>query len=693
MSNRLANEPSPYLQQHKDNPVDWWPWSDDALEEARQQDKPLFVSIGYSACHWCHVMAHESFEHPELAAFMNEHFLNVKVDREERPDVDTIYMNAVQAMVGHGGWPLNVFATADGVPFFGGTYWPPVDARGMPGFVRVLETIATAWQRDRESLLENARRVTGYLESISQQRPNYEAVRPSLADEALETLGNSFDSHWGGFGSAPKFPQVPTLDFLARHLQRTGSDEARRMLTTTLDRMAAGGIHDHLAGGFARYSVDAQWVVPHFEKMLYDNAQLIRSYLEAWKATGTPRYAEVVRQTGNWLLTEMQLPGGGLASALDADSEGVEGKFYVWSDSEIHELLDGDVAEVVHRRFGIAPAGNFEGNNILTLAESVEDIATSLGKPVSEVQKLLDEATARLRERRSSRVRPGQDDKVVTAWNGLAVTGLALVGAALRIPRFVDAAEEAARFMLTSVRNDDGTLWRTWKDGERRGNGVLEDYIFLAEGLIHLHQATGKIRYLDEADAIFGKAVELFNREGGADFYDTPAEGTGLAVRPHTLQDNATPAGNSVAADVLLTLSEVTSRSEMAERAEEIVSGVADLLTEHPGAFGRYLAVAERLYSTPYTLVIAGDPTSDIHRELTQLALAHPQPSLVVTHATPKLDERTLHRYPVLQERAAVHGVSTGWLCRQGACMLPATTVDELQERLRETDRSLTAEA
>ncbi|MDQ4044944.1 MAG: thioredoxin domain-containing protein, partial [Chloroflexota bacterium] len=680
------------LQQHKDNPVDWWPWSDAALEEARRQDKPLFVSIGYSACHWCHVMAHESFEHPEIAAFMNEHFLNVKVDREERPDIDAIYMNAVQAMVGHGGWPLNAFATGEGIPFFGGTYWPPVDARGMPGFVRVLETIATAWQSDRDSLLENARRVTGYLESISQQRPAHGAVRPSLADEALETLGGSFDSRWGGFGGAPKFPQVPTLDFLARHLQRTGADDARKMLTTTLDHMAAGGIHDHLAGGFARYSVDAQWVVPHFEKMLYDNAQLMRTYLEAWKATDTPRYAEVVRSTGEWLLTEMRLPAGGFASALDADSEGVEGKFYVWSDGEIDELLDGDVEEVVRRRYGISPVGNFEGNTILTLAKSIEEIAASLGRPVPEVQQLLDQGDTRLRERRAHRVRPGQDDKVVTAWNGLAVTGLALAGAALQISRFVDAAEEAARFMLESVRNADGTLWRTWKDGERRGNGVLEDYVFLAEGLIHLHQATGTISYLDEADAIFGKAVELFGREGGPDFYDTPAEGTGLTVRPHTLQDGATPAGNSVAADVLLTLSELTGRSEMAERAEDIVSGVADLLTEHPSAFGRYLAAAERLYDTPYTLVIAGNPPSDNHRELTQLALAHPQPALVVTHAPPELDEQALHRYPVLQDRSAVRGVSTGWLCRHGACMLPATTVDELQERFREMDRSLAAE-
>jgi uncharacterized protein len=692
MPNRLAQEPSPYLQQHKDNPVDWWPWSDDALEEARRLDKPLLISVGYSACHWCHVMAHESFEHPGIAKFMNEHFVNVKVDREERPDVDAVLMSAVQAMIGHGGWPLNAFATPDGEPFFGGTYWPPVDARGMPGFSRVLETIAAAWQQDRASLLENARRVTGYLEQISRKRPKGGAVNPGIADDAITSLTTTFDTAWGGFGAAPKFPQAPTLDFLSRHLQRTGSDSARQMLTTTLDRMAAGGIHDHLTGGFARYSVDVAWIVPHFEKMLYDNAQLMRVYIDAWRVTEVPRYAEVAVQTGDWLLDEMRLPGGGFASALDADSEGVEGKFYTWSHEEITELLPKDISDVIRHRFGVTAEGNFEGVNILTLAAETTEIAEATGKPADVIRTLLEEGSQHLRDHRATRVRPGRDDKVVTAWNGLAISSLALTGTVLGIPRFVDAAGATATFLLDAVRNADGTLWRTWKDGERRGHGVLEDYVSLAEGLLYLHQATGDIQFAEDAAALLDTVLAVFGRNDGADFFDTPAQRTGLTVRPASLQDNATPAGNSVAAELLLTFGELSARPELVERAETILASVSDLLAEHPGAFGRYLAVAERMYLTPYTLVIGGEPASDSHRALTQTALAHPQPALIVAHAAPNISEAMLERFPVLRDRGAVDSVSAAWLCRLGACMLPATTVDEMVSRFAEMDDALAAD-
>ena len=689
MPNRLAHEPSPYLQQHKDNPVDWWPWSDEALAEAKRQGKPLLVSIGYSACHWCHVMAHESFEDPGIAAIMNEHFINIKVDREERPDVDAVFMTAVQAMIGQGGWPLNVFATPDGVPFFGGTYWPPMDARGMPGFPRVLQTIATAWEQDRDQLMENASRITTYLQDTSRARPATGVLSADLATEALETLSGSFDATWGGFGSAPKFPQAPTFDFLVRHYERTGSENALTMLTTTLDRMAAGGIHDHLSGGFARYAVDVEWVVPHFEKMLYDNAQLMGTYLEAWKATGSARYAQVAIQTGEWLLREMRLPGGGFASALDADSEGVEGKYYVWSDSEIGEILPPDHAAVIRHRFGITPGGNFEGNTILTLAASIDEIAESTGQPAERVQDLLDTGIAILRDHRRQRVRPGQDGKVVTAWNGLAISALARTGAVLQLPTFIDAARQAAKFLLDAVRNEDGTLWRTWKDGERRGNGVLEDYIFLAEGLIHLHQADGDIGWLQEADRLLEIAIATFGREGGADFFDTPATGTGLSVRPHSIQDNATPAGNSVAADVLLTMGTLTGNAELTERAEGILASLTDILPQHPGAFGRYLAVAERMYGPAYTVIIGGDPVSPGHRRLTATALGHAHPALITAHAAPGMPAEALERFPVFQDRTGRDGASAAWLCRETTCMLPASSVADLEARLAEMESEL----
>jgi uncharacterized protein len=688
MTNRLAGEPSPYLQQHKDNPVDWWPWSDAALEEAKRQQKPLFISIGYASCHWCHVMAHESFENPQIAALMNEWFVNVKVDREERPDVDAVFMSAVQGMTGSGGWPLNVFATPDGVPFFGGTYWPPADMRGMPGFPRVLQAIHEAWTGDRDQLLENARRVLGFLREQEQPVSAVGAADPGEA--ALARLDGAFDAEWGGFGGAPKFPQSPTLEFLARRYQRTGESSARTMLTTTLDRMAAGGIHDHLGGGFARYAVDGTWTVPHFEKMLYDNAQLMRVYLDAWIATGHPRYAQVVIDTGQWLLREMRLPGGGFASALDADSEGREGAFYAWSDHDLDAILPPDHAAVVRQRFGITPGGNFEGENVLTLAATLDEIADITGQTAERVSELLDAGTTILRERRTRRMRPAQDDKVVTAWNGEAIGALALAGTVLCLPDFLDAARQAATYLLDHAR-EDGRLWRMTRQGERRGNGVLEDYTFLAEGLIHLHQADGDIRWLDEAYALMDTAIREFGRDDGPGFYDTPHGSDDLAVRPQSIQDGATPSGNAVAADVLLTLGTITERRELVDRAAALVEGMGALMERHPEAFGRYLAVAERLATPAYTLVIGGDPATPGHDRLTRTALSYPSPALVIAHATPGLSEAAIETFPVLRDRGGKDGASAAWLCREGACMLPAVSPADLGERLAAMETELSA--
>jgi uncharacterized protein YyaL (SSP411 family) len=693
MTNRLATEPSPYLQQHKDNPVDWWPWTEAALDEAKRQQKPLFVSIGYASCHWCHVMAHECFENPEIAALMNAHFINIKVDREERPDVDAVFMSAVQAMTGSGGWPLNVFATPEGVPFFGGTYWPPADMRGMPGFPRVLTAIAEAWRDDRAQLLGNADRVLGWLRE--QERPiaagGVELGDPGEA--ALAKLEETFDDEWGGFDGAPKFPQTPTLEFLARRHHRTGSIAARTMLATTLDRMAAGGIWDQLAGGFARYSVDATWTVPHFEKMLYDNAQLMSVYLDAWIATGTARYAQVAIDTGRWLLREMRLPGGGFASALDADSEGREGAFYVWSDREIDAILPPDHAAIARQRFGITPSGNFEGETVLTLAATLDEIADTTGQPVEHVSQLLDAGSTIMRAHRSRRPRPAQDDKVVTAWNGQAIGALARTGAVLHLPAFLDAARQAARYLLEHARDADGRLWRMTREGHQRGGGVLEDYAFLAEGLIRLHEADADIRWLTEAQALLDTALRDFGRDDAPGFYDTPHGSGDLAVRPQSIQDTATPSGNAVAADVMLSLGALTDRRDLIDRAAALVASVAPAATQHPMAFGRYLAVAERLAAPAYTLIIGGDPATPGHLRLTTTALSYPHPALVIAHATPALSSADLDAFPALQDRGARDGASSAWLCREGACMLPAVSPADLGERFAEMETELSAGA
>lgn len=688
MPNRLAREPSPYLQQHKDNPVNWFPWGEDAFETARQQDKPLLVSIGYSSCHWCHVMAHESFENEHIASFMNKHFVNIKVDREERPDVDNVFMNAVQAILGHGGWPLNAFATPDGVPFFGGTYWPPTDQRGMPGFSRVLDTIAGAWRDNRDELLKNAANVRHYLEDSSIGIPRGGTLTPEIPRAAIAMLQQQFDADHGGFGGAPKFPQAPTLDFLNRHVQRTGDPAATTMLTTTLDHMASGGMYDQLGGGFARYSVDERWLVPHFEKMLYDNAQLLAVYTEAWKTTRNERYREVMSETGAWLLDEMALPGGGFASALDADTEGEEGRFYVWDIGEIDQLLDVTSASLVRERFGITPSGNFEGHSVLALAATIDELAASHHLRPEQVTKRLDDARNVLKEHRDARVRPGRDDKLVTAWNGMAIGALAHAGTLLPEPSFVTAAQRAATFILDQLQQGDGSLWRTWRDGEHRAQGVLEDYACLAEGLIRLHQADGNPDWLVESQRLMDHVIATFGQEDAAVFFDTPSSSADLVVRPRTLQDNATPAGNSVAADVLISLSVLTGEERYRQRAQNLLKTMTALMTDHPTAFGRYLAATERLLAPGYELILAASSDTNGTDPMTKMALSHPS-LIFVAHAPAASNDAITGRFPLLADRAAIGGTSTAYLCREGACKLPAMSTDDLEQRLREMESEL----
>ncbi|MGI8963351.1 MAG: thioredoxin domain-containing protein, partial [Thermomicrobiales bacterium] len=535
MPNRLASETSPYLLQHKENPVDWFPWGEDALQRARAEDKPILVSIGYSACHWCHVMAHESFENEGIAALMNEHFINIKVDREERPDIDSIYMTAIQAMSGQGGWPLNVFLTSDAVPFFGGTYWPPIDRQGMPGFPRVLEAIHKTWTTNRDGLQQSAQQVLGYLSASATGSPAGAALSETISDRAMERLTIQFDRDHGGFGQAPKFPQASVLEFLLRHHRRTGSSIALEMLATTLNRMASGGIYDHLGGGFARYSVDGEWLVPHFEKMLYDNAQLMSIYLDAWRVTRNQAYRKVVEETADWVLREMRSPEGGFYAAIDADSEGEEGKFYVWTPDEIDDVLEPEAADLIKLHYGVTQSGNFEGASILHISRPLGDLAVTLGSTEPEIGSDLNNASALLLATRDRRVRPGTDTKIIVSWNGVAIKALASAGVALDRPDLVEAACVAANLIVEQGLSADGHLVRTLTSGIPAGDGMLEDYAFLADGLLTLYSASGEHLWLKRSSALATVIRDRFAHTDGTGFFDTSSTHEALIIRPREL--------------------------------------------------------------------------------------------------------------------------------------------------------------
>jgi uncharacterized protein YyaL (SSP411 family) len=554
MPNRLASETSPYLLQHAGNPVEWYPWGEEALRTAREQDKPIFLSIGYSACHWCHVMAHESFEDERVAQIMNEHFVNIKVDREERPDLDQIYMAAVQALTGSGGWPMSVFLTPEGEPFYGGTYFPPQPRYGMPSFPQVLTAIAQAWDTRREELVRGGRQLAQALQeqTSAASATRDAALEPETLHAAYQVLTRQFDAQNGGWGGAPKFPQPMVLEFLLRYHAITGNEQALEMVTKTLDKMARGGMYDQLGGGFHRYSVDDHWLVPHFEKMLYDNAQLARVYLHAWQVTGDLFYRTIVEETLDYVAREMRGPEGGFYSTQDADSEGEEGKFFVWTGGEIRRVL-GDEAESFMAAYGVKPGGNWEGKNILALQE-----AAPLGGTLKE-RAALAPARARLFSARQARVHPGRDEKVLTSWNGLMLAAFAEAAAAFVLAgtlspgastqgeRYRRIAEENAEFLLHHLQTDSGRLFHTWKDqgkeGQAKVDGFLEDYAHLAEGLLALYGATFHPRWYQAAHNIVDAAIAHFwvpsNASGIAGFYDTASDSEKLITRPRDLQDNA----------------------------------------------------------------------------------------------------------------------------------------------------------
>ena len=566
MPNRLAGETSPYLLQHKDNPVDWYPWGPDAMAAAALLDKPILLSVGYSACHWCHVMERESFENSQIAAMMNQLFVNIKVDREERPDVDSVYMAAVQAMTGHGGWPMTVFLTPEGRPFYGGTYFPPEDRGGLPSFPRVLHSVADAFRTRRGDILGNSSRVIGAIQAQSAPRRGEGPLDHELLDHASLVVISDADRRNGGFGLQPKFPQPMVHEFLLRYWKQTNSADGLGVVKTTLEKMARGGIFDQIGGGFHRYSTDSVWLAPHFEKMLYDNALLAVLYLHGWQATGEPLFRQVVEKTLDYVLREMTHPSGGFYSAQDADSEGEEGKFFVWLPLEIEQVLGPDLGRVAREYWGVSREGNWEGKNILNVGRPDDEVAGILGLTTEELHEKLREAADRLYRERSKRVHPGLDDKVLTGWNGLMMKAFAECGAHLNRPDWIAAAEANAEFILENLVVD-GRLLRSWRDGSAKIFGYLEDYAFLVDGLISLYEATFDRRWLDEARFFGDRIPELFRDDGDEALYDTGSDHDRLIVRPRDLFDNAVPCGNSGAVMALLRLGLHTGDSKYQEIA------------------------------------------------------------------------------------------------------------------------------
>ncbi len=661
MSNRLAHESSPYLLQHKDNPVDWYPWGSEALDRAKQEDRPILLSVGYAACHWCHVMERESFENPTIAELMNRWFVNIKVDREERPDIDAIYMTALQALAGHGGWPMTVFATPDGKPFFAGTYYPPEDRPGHAGFPRVLASVAEAWENRRGDLEDQAASLTAAVGTAVS--PSVGLVDPSALERAYRTHLENLDHTYGGFGGAPKFPQPPNLEFLLRAGSKEWAPEAWNALTLTLEKMADGGIYDHLGGGFARYAVDRIWLVPHFEKMLYDNANLARLYLRAGQVVDRQDFLRVAQETLEYILQDLGLPGGGFATSEDADSEGEEGKFYVFTATEFADIVR-DNTDLMAGYFGVSPEGNFEGSNILHRAVASEDLATTAGLSTDEIDAIITEAKQALLAARSRRQRPGLDDKVVVAWNGLAIRALAEAGAVLNKPDYLAAAERNATFILEHCRRADGRLYRTWRRGTPGPLAVLEDYGGYALGLLTLYQATGNTTWYMEAETLIDDMLRLFRDDAG--FYATGSDAEELITRPTDAMDNPSASGNSLAAEALHISHLLSGRSDRLVAQDAILRAGAELMNRHPTAVGHLLAVQYTVDDDNLEVAITGSPT----RPLSDVIWQRFRPNVVLALRRSDEDEKIV---PLLAGKGQPDDGALAYVCRQFACQAPVS--------------------
>src|SRR6266852_5780542 len=710
-TNRLIDETSPYLLQHAHNPVDWYAWGEEALEKAKREDKPIMLSVGYSACHWCHVMERESFENEEIADLMNQHFVSIKVDREERPDIDNIYMQAVQAMTHSGGWPMTVFLTPDGRPFYGGTYFPQRDRRYggqvMPGFGRVLISMAEAYEHRREDVEEQATQIADFL---NQRGPGTRKGQPhdksgvynmptgmvplELFGNASRELASDFDPVNGGFGNAPKFPNTMSLEFLLRiHQHRLkgeiGTKATRpelEIVEVSLQHMANGGIYDQLGGGFHRYSVDAEWLVPHFEKMLYDNALLSRIYLHTYLVTGKVFYRRIAEETLDYVVREMTSPEGGFYSTQDADSEGEEGKFFVWTPAEIEAVLPHGDVEIFMRHYGVTQHGNFEGKNILHVAQDMSigaeverdgegylpprqgALAVAREEPLGRARDLLFKA-------REQRIKPGRDEKILTSWNGLMLRSFAEAARYLGRADYLQVAINNAAFLLRELRRD-GRVLRTYKDGRGRLNGYLEDYTFLADGLLALYEASFDAHWFSEARRLMDEAITLFADEQNGGFFDTGSDHEALISRPKDIMDNATPAGNSGAAEVLLRLAAFTGEEDYRQRADDYLRPLADIMVQHPQAFGHALGALDFAISPVKEIAISGNPQQSDTRALLEVINTRYLPNSVLACASLE-DSESIQSIPLLADRPMKDHKATAYICQNFACLSPVNTPEE----------------
>jgi hypothetical protein len=660
MPNRLINETSPYLLQHANNPVDWYAWGPEALERSAKEDKLILLSIGYSACHWCHVMEHESFENPAIAEIMNRNFVNIKVDREERPDLDQIYMTAVQMMTGSGGWPMTMFLLPTGEPIFGGTYFPPDDRYGRPGFRRVLEAIAEAYRTRRPEIHENAKGIREQLSRQAFQKNDQETIDASLLTLAYRAIGSRFDPREGGFGAAPKFPPSMSIDFLLRYHHRTGDEHALHMVTITLDKMAFGGMYDQVGGGFHRYSTDDHWLVPHFEKMLYDNALLARVYLDAYRATGDRLYKRIAEETLDFVAHEMRDANGAFYSTQDADSEGVEGKFYVWSLEEFREVV-GEDADALANYFDVTEHGNWEETNILHVTQD----------PDEKLEARIESAKKKLYEARRKRVKPGRDEKVLTDWNGLILRAFAEAAACLDRDDYRAIAESNARFILNTLW-DGQRLLHSYKDGRARFNGYLDDYANLVDGLFALYELTFDYQWLDAAIRVTDRMIEQFWDSEAGGFYFTGKDHESLLTRSKDFFDNATPSGNSVAADVLLRMAAVLDRDDYRKKAEEIFQATGAFMKQYASGFGRMLGGIDFYIGPSKEIALVGSPDEF-------LAILRKQ-YLPRTAVAAGSDERVA----LLRDRPMVNGQPTAYVCENFTCKQPVTDAASFEKQLNE---------
>jgi len=680
MPNRLAQETSPYLHQHQNNPVDWYPWGPEAMEKAKAEDKLIFLSIGYSSCHWCHVMEHESFEDETTASLLNEKFVSVKVDREERPDLDAIYMNFVQMLTGHGGWPMSVFMMPDGRPIYGGTYWPPEPRMNMPSFRGVLEAVSELWTNNREKATEQAGVLAEKLQQAETERTLADGSVPlsqELLQDAEAQLKRLFDFQYGGFGRAPKFPHASDLTFLMRRWRRTGEENLAQMVALNLNMMARGGIYDHLAGGFARYSVDERWLVPHFEKMLYDNALLTGVYLEAFQVGGNTEYARVAKETCDYVLNYMTDPQGGFYSAEDADSEGEEGKFYVWSPEEIRSVLGEDLAEKFCYVYDVSEHGNFEGQSILNLPKTLKQCCQMKDWDLDQLQQELDQARAKLLVVRDQRVRPGKDDKVLVSWNALMIESLARAGNLLRHSPYLEAAEKAAAFLIENLRRDDGRLLHTWRAGQAKLDAYLDDYTFLANALVTLYEETFNERWIDAAAELCDTVLEHFRAGKTGGFFFTADDHEQLLVRSRDFFESSIPSGNAMAATALLRLGRLTGNSDYLAAAEETLHAAAELMQKTPNGTGQMLNALDMYLGPMPEVLVLGDaatsPTSEVLANLRDRYLPNRllscRPSAGGAGGSDRLNA-------IYQGKQAAGEEPTVFVCQNFTCGTPASGKD-----------------